>query len=284
MRKVESTTLQVIDRDLPTIGVTTEPRPAPPEWAVDVPAYRSGYLQTIHPEALVAAATATGVTASITRMVGEHVIAGSALDAGVAGPDPARRRHWSGSRRPLGTPSGSASSGPLSRTSRSVSGGSRTSRSRRCRPPSTIPTPRSRRSSTCRSSSPRWPGVSSAASSCATRPAWCGSSYPAGISSTTSIWHVVRYGGMAKPNRESSARSSAPCTAPGSSAATTTASVRHRPAEAADGRRRTRHRPARRLRRRPRTRRPGPARARRSGSFGVNRKLGDRALSREAVG
>ncbi|TDD26283.1 DUF2254 domain-containing protein [Kribbella turkmenica] len=79
MRRVERTTLQVIDRDLPTAGVTTEPRPVPPEWAVDVPAYRSGYVQTIHPEALVAAAAATGVTASVTRMVGEHVIAGSAL-------------------------------------------------------------------------------------------------------------------------------------------------------------------------------------------------------------
>lgn len=79
MRKVERTTLHVIDRDLPTVGVTTEPPPAPPEWAVDIPAYRSGYLQTVHPEALLAAATATGVTASVTRMVGEHVIAGSAL-------------------------------------------------------------------------------------------------------------------------------------------------------------------------------------------------------------
>jgi uncharacterized membrane protein len=79
MRRVERTTLQVIDRDLPTIGVTTESRPVPPDWAVDIPAYRSGYVQTIHPEALVAAATAAGVTASVTRMVGEHVVAGSAL-------------------------------------------------------------------------------------------------------------------------------------------------------------------------------------------------------------
>ncbi|MGW1345016.1 DUF2254 family protein, partial [Kribbella sp. NPDC002412] len=31
MRKVERTTLHVIDRDLPTVGVTTEPPPAPPE-------------------------------------------------------------------------------------------------------------------------------------------------------------------------------------------------------------------------------------------------------------
>lgn len=79
MRKVERTTLNVIDRDLPTVGVTTEPRPVPPEWAIDIPAHGSGYLQTIHPETLLAAATATGVTTSVTRMVGEHVIAGSAL-------------------------------------------------------------------------------------------------------------------------------------------------------------------------------------------------------------
>ncbi|MEV0288196.1 DUF2254 domain-containing protein [Kribbella sp. NPDC050820] len=56
MRKVERTTLNVIDRDLPTVGVTTEPRPAPPEWAIDIPAHSSGYLQTIHPESLLAGA------------------------------------------------------------------------------------------------------------------------------------------------------------------------------------------------------------------------------------
>ena len=79
MRSVERRTLQVIARDLPTTGVSTGPRPQPPGWVVDVAAHRSGYLQTIHPEALVEAAAQSGATALLTRMVGEHVIVGAPL-------------------------------------------------------------------------------------------------------------------------------------------------------------------------------------------------------------
>lgn len=79
MRGVEHRTLQVIARDLPRPGVTTESRPVPPGWVVDVAAYRSGYVQVIHPEALVEAAKASGAIASVTRMIGEHVIAGAPL-------------------------------------------------------------------------------------------------------------------------------------------------------------------------------------------------------------
>jgi len=79
MRGVERRTLQVIARDLPRPGVTTEPRPVPPGWVVDVAAYRSGYVQVIHPEALVEAARASDALASVTRMIGEHVIAGAPL-------------------------------------------------------------------------------------------------------------------------------------------------------------------------------------------------------------
>jgi uncharacterized membrane protein len=79
MSKVERTTLQVIDHDLPTAGLSAESPPVPPAWAVALPAHDSGYVQTIHPEALLAAAVGSGVVASVTRMVGEHVIAGSPL-------------------------------------------------------------------------------------------------------------------------------------------------------------------------------------------------------------
>jgi len=79
MRGVERRTLHVIEHDLPTAGLSTEPPPEPPVWAVALPAYRSGYVQTIHPEGLVELAESSGVTVSVTRMVGEHVIAGSAL-------------------------------------------------------------------------------------------------------------------------------------------------------------------------------------------------------------
>jgi uncharacterized membrane protein len=79
MRSVEERTLQVVAHDLPTTGLSTEPRPEPPGWVVDVAAYRSGYVQTIHPEGLLEAATYSGAIASVTRMVGEHVIAGAPL-------------------------------------------------------------------------------------------------------------------------------------------------------------------------------------------------------------
>lgn len=79
MARVERTTLHVIDRDLSSAGVTAEPLPEPPVWAVPVPSYRSGYLQTVHPEALVPAATSYDMTVCATAMVGQHVIAGAPL-------------------------------------------------------------------------------------------------------------------------------------------------------------------------------------------------------------
>jgi len=79
MVRVERRTLQVIDRDLPSVGLSAEPPPEPPGWATALPAPRSGYVQTIHPEALLAAASALNVVAAVTRMVGEHVIEGSPL-------------------------------------------------------------------------------------------------------------------------------------------------------------------------------------------------------------
>lgn len=74
MKRVEESTLRVIHHDLPTDGVSTSPAPEPPAWAVAVPSYASGYVQAVHHEPLLELAIAEDVTASITPMVGEHVI------------------------------------------------------------------------------------------------------------------------------------------------------------------------------------------------------------------
>jgi uncharacterized membrane protein len=74
MRTVERSTLRVIAHDLPVDGVTPEPMPEPPGWAVELPAYRSGYVQTIHPGALLRVAVAHDVVVVGTTMVGEHVV------------------------------------------------------------------------------------------------------------------------------------------------------------------------------------------------------------------
>ncbi len=79
MRGVERSTLRVVSHDLPVDGVDGEPLPEPPAWAVEVPAYRSGYLQTIHPEVLLPVAERHDVVIGGTTMIGEHVIAGAPL-------------------------------------------------------------------------------------------------------------------------------------------------------------------------------------------------------------
>jgi uncharacterized membrane protein len=75
MRVVERNTLRVI-RGLPPAG---QPAPTRPEWAVAVPARVSGYLQLAHPEQLLAAAVAAGVTIRVWPQVGEHVVVGGTL-------------------------------------------------------------------------------------------------------------------------------------------------------------------------------------------------------------
>jgi uncharacterized membrane protein len=74
MSRVERNTLRVIHHDLPTASVSTSMCPEPPAWAVAIPSYDSGYVQTVHPEPLLELATIEDVTASIMPMVGEHVI------------------------------------------------------------------------------------------------------------------------------------------------------------------------------------------------------------------
>jgi uncharacterized membrane protein len=79
MSTVERNTLHVIVHDLPTVGITAEPQPDPPVWAIALPAYRSGYVQTVHAEVLLATAVSRDVTFAVTAMVGDHVVAGSPL-------------------------------------------------------------------------------------------------------------------------------------------------------------------------------------------------------------
>jgi uncharacterized membrane protein len=79
MSGVERTTLRVVEHDLPKRGITDDGVPAPPPWAVAVPAHASGYVQTIHAEPLVELAAGQGLVCSLVPMVGEHLIVGEPL-------------------------------------------------------------------------------------------------------------------------------------------------------------------------------------------------------------
>ena len=78
MRSVERSTLRVLAHDLPTDGITAE-SVVPPDHAVEVPAHRSGWVQTVHPEVLLRPARAAGGVVACTTMVGEYVVAGTPL-------------------------------------------------------------------------------------------------------------------------------------------------------------------------------------------------------------
>jgi uncharacterized membrane protein len=79
MAGVERSTLRVIEHDLPSVGVTSEPVEPAPTWAVEVPAYRSGWVQTMHPELLLPIARDHDVVVAGTTMVGEYVVQGAPL-------------------------------------------------------------------------------------------------------------------------------------------------------------------------------------------------------------
>ena len=79
MRSVERSTLRVIGHDLAWEGVTAEPTPSLPPWAVAVPSYRSGWVQTMHPEVLRPLAQAQDLVATVSTMVGEYVVEGAPL-------------------------------------------------------------------------------------------------------------------------------------------------------------------------------------------------------------
>lgn len=80
MRQVERHTLHVVEHELPVrTGAAAEELPVPPVWAVALPAYRSGYVQRVHPEVLLPAAVERDVVVVATTMVGEHAIEGTPL-------------------------------------------------------------------------------------------------------------------------------------------------------------------------------------------------------------
>jgi uncharacterized membrane protein len=79
MLGVQQKTLRVIEHDLPTTGVTGEPAPEPPVWSVSVPAYASGYVQTMRPGWLLQVATESDLVCAVAPMIGEHVIKGEPL-------------------------------------------------------------------------------------------------------------------------------------------------------------------------------------------------------------
>jgi uncharacterized membrane protein len=73
---VESATLEVIRR---SPGTVEADRPTPPPWAVPIPAGRSGYVETAHPDALLPLASRQGVTVLVVPWVGQHVVEGTPL-------------------------------------------------------------------------------------------------------------------------------------------------------------------------------------------------------------
>ena len=79
MRRVEHSTLQVIAHSLPTGDGPGAGVPPPPDHAWPVPADRSGYVQTLHPEVLLPLAVEVGLAASVVPMVGEHVVEGAPI-------------------------------------------------------------------------------------------------------------------------------------------------------------------------------------------------------------
>jgi uncharacterized membrane protein len=77
MARVERTVLRVMAHE--ARDDIAGPAPRRPEWALALPAARSGYVQTAHPELLLPAVAHRGLTLSLHRRVGEHVVAGTTL-------------------------------------------------------------------------------------------------------------------------------------------------------------------------------------------------------------
>lgn len=79
MSGVEWRTLGVIHHDLPAADASAEAVPEPGSGAVAVPAYRSGYVQTIHTAPLFRVACQSDVVCAVVPMVGEHVVQGAPM-------------------------------------------------------------------------------------------------------------------------------------------------------------------------------------------------------------
>jgi uncharacterized membrane protein len=77
MRKVEDGTQQVVRQVVAT--PCDGPPPAVPASATAIRASRSGYVQTIHPEAVLAVSARHSVNVALANRVGEHVVSGTPL-------------------------------------------------------------------------------------------------------------------------------------------------------------------------------------------------------------
>jgi uncharacterized membrane protein len=78
MADIQRAALRVISTEPPGLGPGSGPGhvPAPPVWAVAVHARRDGYIQTVHPEPLLAAAEQLQVIVQTVPFAGDHVVAG----------------------------------------------------------------------------------------------------------------------------------------------------------------------------------------------------------------
>lgn len=74
--RVQAATLAVVRGKPGTVEAST---PLPPPWAVAVPADRSGYVETAHPERLLPLAGRQRVSVLLRPRVGEHVVAGTTI-------------------------------------------------------------------------------------------------------------------------------------------------------------------------------------------------------------
>jgi uncharacterized membrane protein len=73
---VQVSTLEVV-RTSP--GTVETDRPVPPAWAVPIPAYRSGYVETAAPARLLPLAVRDRLTVLVVPWVGQHVVEGTPL-------------------------------------------------------------------------------------------------------------------------------------------------------------------------------------------------------------
>ena len=147
MNVVQRNTVLVIQDGLLLGG---EDAPEVPAGATAITSRRSGYVQAVHCRTLLTHAARHRACLRLRPRVGEHVVAGTTL-AWIWPASQAIRHRTGGSSRGSWMPeSGSGSSGPWSKTPRSVSGNWSTQHARHCPQRSTIPIPRSRLSITCR--------------------------------------------------------------------------------------------------------------------------------------
>ncbi len=79
LKRIEATTLKSIDAGFPGRSHPPAEMAEPPEWAVPIPAPSSGYVQTVHPEKLLAVASAEDAVIRYVPRVGDHVVVGLPL-------------------------------------------------------------------------------------------------------------------------------------------------------------------------------------------------------------